>query len=402
MRKIRLHKKHTYFLFAYWHDKRWKKFVGATVKIWDLAYNLASLGNDVFIFLPKYHFTQDHLPFKVIEVPVLNIPMLRSFSFSIFLIFYLLLYILKFPLDVIYVRRGISFIPLLFLKITKAVLIFEVNDDPYRKSQEVGIEWVSHLRYRLSIKIDELFLKACHIGVIITEEIKNKIIRKYPDLNKKLIVIPSGSNLSLFTPLDKKECRSRLNFKNDTNYVGFVGSLLSYQGIDTLITASPYVLKIHPSTVFLIIGEGPMRPIWTQQIKEKGLRQSFLFCGEIEYKKVPLYLGAMDIGVAPFLSSVGLSSPVKIFDYLACGRPVIASNIQGSTDIFAESGAVRLIKPEDPIILAEAIKMLLENKPLAETMGEKGRLFMENKFNRSDTANKISDEVDKIMLKRIF
>ena len=45
-----------FFIFAYWHDPRWKQYVGATVKIWDLANNLDNLGHEVYLFLPKYDF----------------------------------------------------------------------------------------------------------------------------------------------------------------------------------------------------------------------------------------------------------------------------------------------------------------------------------------------------------
>ena len=66
-----------FYLFAYWHDPRWKKFVGATVKIWDLADNLTKNGHEVILFLPKYNFDSTSVMFRVVEVPVFNIPFLR-------------------------------------------------------------------------------------------------------------------------------------------------------------------------------------------------------------------------------------------------------------------------------------------------------------------------------------
>ncbi|MCP4681815.1 MAG: glycosyltransferase family 4 protein, partial [Desulfobacterales bacterium] len=96
--------------------------------------------------------------------------------------------------------------------------------------------------------------------------------------------------------------------------------------------------------------------------------------------------------VAPFLPSAGLRSPVKIFDYMACGRPVVASRIAGTTDIFADSGAIRLVPAGDSKMLANGINELLSNREEAKKMGEKGRAFILEKYDRRIIAKRISDE----------
>lgn len=144
-----------------------------------------------------------------------------------------------------------------------------------------------------------------------------------------------------------------------------------------------------------------MKGVWIQKVEKKGLKRSFRFVGEIAYEELPKYIGATDVCVAPFLNSVGLSSPVKIFDYLGCGRPVVASRIHGTTDIFADSGAVKLVRPENPQILAKAITELLDDKEVAEAMGQRGRLFMEEHFDRRVIARKILEEVHQIINAKI-
>lgn len=387
-------------LFAYWHDPRWNQFVGATVKIWDLALNLAKLGHEVTLFLPKYHFNQRGIPFRLIEVPLLNFPLLRSLSFSINLIFILLFSFITHPISVVYVRRGISIIPLLFSIFKKALLIYEINDDPYSyptKNKTI----FSNIRNWLSLKTDEIYLRVCDIGSIINEGLKKKVCYNNPNVfSDKLIVIPSNSNLSLFKPLEKSRCQFNLELSSEKKYIGFIGSLLEHQGIDILIDSAPGILKKHASTFFLILGEGPMKEAWVKKVESKYLKKSFRFFGQIRYEELPQYIGAMDICVAPFLKSAGLRSPVKIFDYLASGRPVISSNIPGTTDIFVESGAVKLVPPEDPRVLARAISDLLEDMETAEDMGQKGRRFMENNFDRRFIAEKIIRELEKVISER--
>jgi len=69
------------FMFAYWHDRRWRKFVGATVKIWDLANYLSTKGYNVFLFLPRYDFSEVESKFTTIEVPFIDFPIIRKITF---------------------------------------------------------------------------------------------------------------------------------------------------------------------------------------------------------------------------------------------------------------------------------------------------------------------------------
>jgi glycosyltransferase involved in cell wall biosynthesis len=93
------------------------------------------------------------------------------------------------------------------------------------------------------------------------------------------------------------------------------------------------------------------------------------------------------------LISAGLRSPVKIFDYMACGKPVVASKIPGTTDIFDRSGAVWLIDPENKDALAAASVDILADDEKANEMGMKGRRLVETHYDRKVLTNKILTEV---------
>ena len=387
-------KTHTFFLFAYWHDSRWKKFVGATVKIWDLAHNLTRLGHEVVLFLPKYNFGNNKLPFKKIEVPVLNFPLLRSLSFNFFLTISLLSFLFEKRPDVVYMRRMGTIIPALYARLQKAIFFYEVNDDPYKKHHHEGSRITFFLRTLISTKQDEINLKLCTRAFVITPEIVKKILRQNPSLQeKKVMVMPSGTNIDLFKPLNKLECRSRLRIDPQKKYIGFAGTLLKHQGVDVLIDASSLILSKEPQSVFYVIGEGPMKEVWLKKVKAKGLDHSFFFLGQIDYERMPIWIGAMDICVAPFLKSTGFRSPVKIFDYMASGRAVVASRIEGTTDVFSNYGAVKLVEAGNVEMLADAIVVLLNNRKKADKMGEKGRMLVVTEYDRQSIAKRVSDEV---------
>lgn len=383
----------SFYLFAYWHDPRWKKFVGATVKIWDLANNFSKLGHDVVLFLPKYHFNTNNIHFKVVEIPFLNLPFLRSLSFNFFLTFFLMRFFFKTHPDIIYARRMGSIIPGIYARLVKAVFFYEVNDDPYKKTYHEGSLTAFRIQSYISEKQDKINLKLCRRAFVITKEISEKIQKVNPDLEvDKLIVMPSGANIDLFKPMSRQECRVHLSIQPNKKYVGFAGTLLKHQGIEVLINASHAILKKESSAAFLVVGEGPMKEIWMKEVERQGLKDCFIFAGQVDYEDMPHWIGAMDICVAPFLCSAGLRSPVKIFDYMACGRPVVASNIEGTTDIFAGTGAITLVEPENPQILASAIINLLGNKEKAKSMGQKGRSLVAKNYDRQSIAKIVSGE----------
>ena len=387
-----INKKICFLLIAYWHDYRWRRFVGATVKIWDLADNLSRLGHNVILFLPRYGFKKENLSFNVVEIPIINIPVLRPIIFSILLFIKLMLKHINNKLAIIYMRRTFTFIPLVFAKIKKIPFFFEVNDDPYKeKTDKKGIRGL--LRDVLAQKIDELNIKMADRIIVISRGIKEKILRYNPHiLKKKIHCIPSGANIHLFKPMEKKSACSRIGLEEKVRYVGFVGTLLPHQGVEVLVSSAKEISKFEPDVKFIVVGEGPIKARICEKIKRMNLKDKFILTGEVDYELVPYWIGAMDVCVSPYIRSAGIRSPVKIFDYLACGRPVVASLIKGTTDIFEESGAVELIEPESPKALSRAIVSLLNNPAKAKEMGMRGRKWIEKRFDRFNWAKKISDE----------
>ena len=385
----------TYYIFAYWHEPDWKKFAGATVKIFDLAHNLSELGNNVILFLPKYEFGKMDSGFRIIEVPFLNLPLMRSFSFNIMLILKLIsLLAVGCKPHIVYVRRMGSVVPGLYSKIVKALFFYEINDDPYAINYHSGALFWFEIRRFISKMQDDINIQFCDRAFVITKDIINKIHENKRSVNsRKFIELPSGANCELFKPMDINKCRKRLNIEIETKCICFAGSLLKHQGIDKLILAAPLILKTNPSLKIFIIGEGPMKNEWVESATKKGLSKTFIFTGQVDYEDMPVWINAMDICVAPFLENAGYRSPVKLFDYLSCGKPVVASLVHGNTDIFKASGAIKYVEPSNSIQLAEEVTKLLKDPELSEKMGKAGRRFIKKRFDRKHNAQIVDKTV---------
>jgi glycosyltransferase involved in cell wall biosynthesis len=95
-------------------------------------------------------------------------------------------------------------------------------------------------------------------------------------------------------------------------------------------------------------------------VKEKNLLNNFLFIGSVPFEKVPLYINASDVCVATFTND-RKCSPIKVFEYLSCGKPVILSNIGDDSKLFNETDFVVLIDLDDPNELADKLSEIISN-----------------------------------------
>ena len=125
---------------------------------------------------------------------------------------------------------------------------------------------------------------------------------------------------------------------------------------------------------------------------ELGLSEKFTFTGRIAYERVPLYINAADVCVAPFIkernSKIGLSA-LKTYEYLACGKPIVASSIPGVKDLIESSGGGISVTPENPEKLAAAVVSLLSDEKTRAVMGKKGRRYVVENHSWDGVARKV-------------
>jgi glycosyltransferase involved in cell wall biosynthesis len=354
--------------------------------VYELSDNLTKLGHTVILFVPKLGYPERQTSSHVVSTPFIDLPVLRFVSFQVVAFLLSLRFMLqKGRPDIIYVRIMWSFIPLLLGKLFSIPVMLEVNDSPHRA--------YSNIQHSLKRKIVHLIDR---ISYCLSDHVLPVTLKIAEDLHRidglpwnRMTVLPSGTNTDLFRFLDKTSCCKKLKFDPTKKYVGFIGTFLYHQGIDVLIDSAPLIIQQRSDVSFLLVGDGQMRTKWERRVNEMGLKNHFIFTGHVPYKNVPYYCGIMNICVAPFLNEAGECSPVKVFDYLACGKPVVMSDVAETGKIFEDSGAVSLVSCEDEVSLARSILQLLENELLRAEMGEKGRKFVESRYSRMKIAEMV-------------
>ncbi len=171
---------------------------------------------------------------------------------------------------------------------------------------------------------------------------------------EKIRVLHNGVDVNRFRPLTevKDEMRKKLGISKDASVVLTVRRLVYKNGIDTLIESAKVAVKKNPRLVFLVVGKGPDFEKVKEKIEELGMQGNFRLTGFISDGDLPFYYNVADFFVLPSKSGEGL--PLVALEAMACGVPVIATNVGGISEVM-EEGCGKLVPPNSPDSLAEAI-----------------------------------------------
>lgn len=173
----------------------------------------------------------------------------------------------------------------------------------------------------------------------------------------KISIIPNGFDGKIFRPMPKKEVREKLGLPLEKKIVLSVGNLISIKGYEYLIRAAEIAMRKRKDTMFVIVGNGPLRGKLEQLVNSLSLKGIFLFVGSKHHDEVSLWMNAADLFVLPSLSE---GNPTVMFEALGVGLPFIGTKVGGIPEIITSEDYGLLCEPANPEDLAEKILIALE------------------------------------------
>ena len=212
-----------------------------------------------------------------------------------------------------------------------------------------------------------------------------------------LVVNPCGANTKTLGFTSSRAIRSE---RGVALTLGFTGGLWRLTGFDTLLEAMAILRRRAARVRLVVAGGGPGLEEWRSVARESGLGDWVSFLGPVPHASIPRVLGGIDVGLAPYnacaeLDEKGGGSPQKVFDYWACERPVILSDLP-YYGYLRDSGGCVCFEAGNAAALAESILFVQAMAPqeLAR-MGRAGRQFVEAGFTWAHNASRIKAAVSR-------
>jgi len=253
----------------------------------------------------------------------------------------------------------------------------------------------------LRIATERNLTRTCDRILAPTDREKENLLKYCHAFPEKIGVVPCGVNLDLFRPMDKSAARERLGFDKDESIVLYVGRFDPIKGIDRLLEAMAYLQTPKPLRLIIIGGDGPDTPEYQslQQLSVKfGIQKSVRFVGRIEQHQLPPYYSAADALVIPsYYESFGLVG----IESLACGTPVIATDVGAMRYIVRDGKTGQIVADATPRSLAHAVETFLTGSGSKELSAEMIRASV-LKFGWSNVAAAVIDEYSTLIRKTNF
>jgi len=284
-------------------------------------------------------------------------------------------------------------------QLTGIPLILEYNgSEPWVREKWGGLLIFKRLCYFM----ENTTLKKADLITVVSKPMKDELLkRKIPE--EKILVNYNGVDIDEFNPkIDGSEIRKKYNLENKI-VIGAVSTFGVWHGMPILSQAvKPIINKIQNTQYkihFLFIGDGVERIKCENIIKESGMSGYVTFTGTISFTEIPKYLAACDILVAPHIpNSDGtpfFGSPTKLFEYMAMGKGIVASNLNQIGEVLEHKKTALLVKPGDVNDLTCGIIKLIKDKKLREELGRNARDEVINKYTWEKNVKRVIDIYEK-------
>ncbi len=274
------------------------------------------------------------------------------------------------PFDLVYERYSLwSFTAMEYARSLGIPGLLEVNA-PLIEEQEKH----RGLSDRTSAeRVAERVFSAATALIAVSEEIKTYLEEGYPGVGQRVHVIPNGVNPDRFPTTIKPSVPA----SPGTFTVGFVGTLKPWHGLPILVEAFDRLHQQRSDTRLLIVGDGPERENLVADLSARGLLDAAHFTGAVAPSEIPGLLASMTVALAPYPAQTDFYfSPLKVYEYMAAGLPVVASHIGQLKSLIEDEANGLLVPPGDPIALATALDRLRQDSNLANRLGQAARKAM--------------------------
>jgi glycosyltransferase involved in cell wall biosynthesis len=285
--------------------------------------------------------------------------------------FFLLLKFISKRYDLIYSYNPALLMPWILKKVLKCVWVYDLQINPIAQERNIWhnnyfTKIASIILYKFKEISYKLCLKNCDLVIVLSEALKTATKHELNINTQKMYIQSLGVDTELFRPNQQSK---------DKFIIVYMSSIATYRGFQNCIKAAEILQNkdIHFEMWFIGKGQNKKDEIRLKYFtSQKACKDKIKWLGYIPHGKLPKILNYCSVALSPLpdIEAYRVSSPAKVFEYMAMGLPVIATNIEAHRVLIEDKVNGLFIKPEDPYDLADKILYFYENKEQRREMGE--------------------------------
>lgn len=294
-------------------------------------------------FLPRFAYELAELIYSVIEFVKLVVSVIR------------------FQPDALYERANLYMLSGVWTaKLFRLPYILEVNAPlAMERKRNGGLSWP-----RLAAWSERACWSAASVILPVTAALADEVIRQGAS-SARFAVIPNGINPEIFVPISSELAKASLGLSSKP-VLGFVGYVRDWHGLDRIVS----LMAERPAlsmTNLLIVGDGPARSELLRQAEQLGIGDRLHFTGIVERGALPEIISAFDVALQPEVTAY--ASPLKLFEYMALGRAIVAPARSNILEVLEDGVDGVLFPPGDNWALADALERLIVDPELRIRLG---------------------------------
>jgi len=391
--------------------------LGTTVRIMELAFSLSKMDVEVYIFSPfeisrslSEHIHVCHVATSASKLGLSNTAysLFRSMFNNAFLsrnfalkesvlnmsinsLAKSLYHVVKnITLDVIQGEQEIA--SLASLKIGKKLGIPVISDLHNIWAEEVvasGIINRNDRQFETLQKLENEIVSGADMVAVVSKEMRQYVKNEYSAHGSRVVVVPNGSRLRV----------QEAKYNDNPSKVVYTGLLAYREHLDLYIKSMPKVVQRFPLAKFYLAGKGEDEKMLQRLASNLGVRPVFKWFHPVNAKEEFFdFLSSCHVGVLPSTSDIArqMGYPIKLFDYLSMGLPVVANDIGAWTRIISEK-RVGILTEDDPQSFANGLLELLKNPELLYACGKRGITLIKTEFNWDFSAKVLLENYKKLL-----
>jgi len=287
-------------------------------------------------------------------------------------------------------------------KILKKPYILFFIADPIFEEDFAGRPLKGLLRWQARNMI--LFsLRTADKVVCVSSALQRQLENNYGIPEKKIFVLPNCVDVHKFRPYPEISENIRQKYHVGSNpLIVFVGTFYEWQDLNTLVEAFRDLHNNNSEARLLLVGDGVNKTKIEDLVVHLDLAKAVIFTGSIPFDEMPYLLSAADVTVAPYkkMDVEFWESPMKLFEYMASGAPLITSSVGQLTEIIRNGENGLLVEPGDVNALSLAMGKLINNPTLSEYISHNARVDAEQLFSWEKYIDRLENLICEVLASR--